>query len=112
MCNCWTYLAQDCIHLAVTQGRQHLRSAAKLILCVAKIHSYSFFSLLAGKYPESLELAKIAMKLEEKELGKRPERMVEVYSLLTDIYDEVIMSCLHLHFSGLDPTMGRVAAFP
>lgn len=47
------------------------------------------FSILAGKYAEALELAKLALKWEEKELGKRPERMVELYGLLTDIYDEV-----------------------
>lgn len=46
-------------------------------------------SILAGKYAEALELAKLALKWEEKELGKRSERMVELYGLLTDIYDEV-----------------------
>lgn len=59
------------------------------------------FSILAGKYAEALELAKLALKWEEKELGKRPERMVELYGLLTDIYDEVCtakVSLLHFLF--------------
>ena len=49
------------------------------------------FSLQAGKYPESRELTKVAMKLEEKELGNRPERMVELYGLMSEIFDEVNM---------------------
>lgn len=44
--------------------------------------------LLAGRYSEALELAKVALKWEEKDLGCRTERMVEIYGLLTDIYDE------------------------
>lgn len=29
------------------------------------------------------------MKIEEKELGARPHRMVELYALMAEIYDEV-----------------------
>ncbi|XP_076462217.1 TPR repeat-containing protein DDB_G0287407-like [Babylonia areolata] len=42
----------------------------------------------AGKYYEALELLKTAMKIEEKELGARPHRMVELYALMSMIYDE------------------------
>ena len=39
------------------------------------IHAHFFIcSLQSGKYPESLELTKVALKDEEKELGSRPER--------------------------------------
>ena len=31
----------------------------------------------------------MALKVEEKELGSRPERLVELYSLMSEIYDEV-----------------------
>ena len=43
----------------------------------------------AGKYGEALELAKVALKWEEKELGGRPSRLAELYSLMAEIYDEV-----------------------
>ena len=43
----------------------------------------------AGKHYEALELLKTAMKIEEKELGARPHRMVELYALMAEIYDEV-----------------------
>lgn len=42
----------------------------------------------AGKHYEALELLKTAMKIEEKELGARPHRMVELYALMSEIYDE------------------------
>ncbi|XP_064604560.1 TPR repeat-containing protein DDB_G0287407-like isoform X2 [Liolophura sinensis] len=42
----------------------------------------------AGKYLEALELLKTAMKIEERELGARPYRMVELYALMAEIYDE------------------------
>ncbi|XP_045158536.2 TPR repeat-containing protein DDB_G0287407-like isoform X2 [Mercenaria mercenaria] len=42
----------------------------------------------AGKYHEALELLKTALKIEEKELGARPHRMVELYALMAEIYDE------------------------
>ncbi|XP_048761079.1 uncharacterized protein LOC125670136 [Ostrea edulis] len=42
----------------------------------------------AGKYQEALELLKTALKIEEKELGARPHRMVELYALMAEIYDE------------------------
>ncbi|KAK3090415.1 hypothetical protein FSP39_011663 [Pinctada imbricata] len=42
----------------------------------------------AGKYHEALELLKTAMKIEEKELGARAYRMVELYALMAEIYDE------------------------
>ncbi|KAK7100982.1 hypothetical protein V1264_023836 [Littorina saxatilis] len=42
----------------------------------------------AGKHYEALELLKTAMKIEEKELGARPHRMVELYALMAEIYDE------------------------
>ncbi|XP_033737542.1 LOW QUALITY PROTEIN: nephrocystin-3-like [Pecten maximus] len=42
----------------------------------------------AGKYLEALELLRTAMKIEEKELGARPHRMVELYALMAEIYDE------------------------
>jgi flagellar biosynthesis regulator FlbT len=44
----------------------------------------------AGKHFEALEILKTAMKIEEKELGARPHRMVELYALMAEIYDEVI----------------------
>lgn len=43
----------------------------------------------AGRYHEALELLKTALKIEEKELGARPHRMVELYALMAEIYDEV-----------------------
>lgn len=43
-----------------------------------------------GKYHDALDLLKTAMKIEEKELGARPHRMVELYALMAEIYDEVI----------------------
>ena len=46
-------------------------------------------SLQAGKYQEALDLNKIALKWEEKELGNRAERMVDLLSLMAEIYDEV-----------------------
>jgi len=48
-------------------------------------------SLQAGKYTESLELSKTVIKWEEKELGNRPERMVELNSLMAEIYEEVML---------------------
>lgn len=42
----------------------------------------------AGKHFEALEVLKTAMKIEEKELGARPHRMVELYALMAEIYDE------------------------
>lgn len=42
----------------------------------------------AGKNHEALELLKTAMKIEEKELGARNHRMVELYALMAEIYDE------------------------
>ncbi|XP_052774111.1 TPR repeat-containing protein DDB_G0287407-like [Mya arenaria] len=42
----------------------------------------------AGKYHEALELLKTALKIEEKELGARPHRMVELFALMAEIYDE------------------------
>ncbi|KAH3849179.1 TPR repeat-containing protein DDB_G0287407-like [Dreissena polymorpha] len=42
----------------------------------------------AGKYHEALELLKTALKIEEKELGARAHRMVELYALMAEIYDE------------------------
>lgn len=33
------------------------------------------------------------MKIEEKELGARPHRMVELYALMAEIYDEVKKKC-------------------
>ena len=48
-----------------------------------------YYSLQAGKYEDSLELTKVATKLEEKELGNRTERMVELYGLMAEIFDEV-----------------------
>lgn len=35
------------------------------------------------------------MKIEEKELGARPHRMVELYALMAEIYDEVIGKVYH-----------------
>lgn len=59
-----------------------------------KGHSYFnihviFCRIQAGKYQEALELLKTALKIEEKELGARPHRMVELYALMAEIYDEV-----------------------
>ncbi|GAB1609949.1 repeat-containing DDB_G0287407-like [Argonauta hians] len=42
----------------------------------------------AGKNHEALELLKTAIKIEEKELGARNHRMVELYALMAEIYDE------------------------
>ncbi|KAK6179484.1 hypothetical protein SNE40_011834 [Patella caerulea] len=42
----------------------------------------------SGKHHEALELLKTAMKIEERELGARPHRMVELYALMAEIYDE------------------------
>ena len=53
-----------------------------------KFHIFCF-SIQAGRYHESLELLKTALKIEEKELGARPHRMVELYALMAEIYDEV-----------------------
>lgn len=47
------------------------------------------FRIQAGKNHEALELLKTAMKIEEKELGARNHRMVELYALMAEIYDEV-----------------------
>ena len=47
------------------------------------------FSLQAGLYSDALDLCKVSVKWEEKELGNRAERMVELYSLMAEIYDEV-----------------------
>ena len=58
----------------------------KMLLIKLQIH----FRLQAGKYSESLDLAKVALKMEERELGNRPTRMVELYYLMAEIYDEVI----------------------
>ena len=60
------------------------------------LHEYYiiYFSLQSGKYTDSLELAKAALKWEEKELGNRPDRMVELYGLMAEIYDEVIFLSL------------------
>lgn len=52
----------------------------------------------AGKHYEALELLKTAMKIEEKELGARPHRMVELYALMAEIYDEVKMSTMLVVF--------------
>ena len=43
----------------------------------------------SGKYGESLELTSVALKVEERELGSRSERLVEFYGLMAEIYDEV-----------------------
>ncbi|RUS71321.1 hypothetical protein EGW08_020918 [Elysia chlorotica] len=45
-------------------------------------------TIQAGKHQDALELLKTAMKIEEKELGARPHRMVDLYSLMSEIYDE------------------------
>ena len=47
------------------------------------------FRLQAGKYGVALELTKIALKWEEKELGGRTCRLAELYSLMAEVYDEV-----------------------
>ena len=60
---------------------QFLNSKVTLILLLHRIQ--------AGKYHEALELLKTALKIEEKELGARRHRMVELYALMAEIYDEV-----------------------
>ncbi|KAI8786853.1 telomerase protein component 1 [Biomphalaria glabrata] len=45
-------------------------------------------TIQAGKHQDALELLKTAMKIEEKELDARPHRMVELYALMSEIYDE------------------------
>ncbi|CAL1546769.1 unnamed protein product [Lymnaea stagnalis] len=45
-------------------------------------------TIQAGKHQDALELLKTAMKIEEKELGARSHRMVELYALMSEIYDE------------------------
>ena len=46
----------------------------------------------------------VAKKLEEKDLGRRPMRMVEILGLVADVYDEVevaaIIVLLHLKLRG------------
>ena len=52
-------------------------------------YHFCIFSIQAGKYHEALELLKTALKIEEKELGARRHRMVELFALMAEIYDEV-----------------------
>lgn len=60
------------------------------ILTISKaFHALVSISLQAGSYTESLDLTTMAIKWEEKELGNRPDRMVELYGLMSEIYDEV-----------------------
>ena len=54
-----------------------------------KLSLFLYCSIQAGKYHEALELLKTALKIEEKELGARRHRMVELYALMAEIYDEV-----------------------
>ena len=58
---------------------------------------FLYCSLQSGKYAEALTLSKVALKWEEKELGNRPERMVELYCLMGEIYDEVSVPQFHRH---------------
>lgn len=52
-------------------------------------NQFYLYRVQAGKYHDALDLLKTAMKIEEKELGARPHRMVELYALMAEIYDEV-----------------------
>ncbi len=64
-------------------------------LCL-HVYNFHYDRLQAGKYPEALELAKVAIKWEEKELGNRSDRMVDLYALMAEIYDEVCDNDCHL----------------
>ena len=55
---------------------------------------YFSFSIQAGKHQDALELLKTAMKIEDKELGGRDHRMVELFALMSEIYDEVILELI------------------
>jgi hypothetical protein len=56
---------------------------------------------------DALELASTAMKLEQ-EMGKRPERMVELYLLMSEIYDAV---SIHQFTSGVSSMLGNNGRF-
>ncbi|XP_074643679.1 TPR repeat-containing protein DDB_G0287407-like [Tubulanus polymorphus] len=72
----------DALKQLETSPSQDLSIVALRYQHVARIY------LQAGKYSHSLELARDALKLEEQELGRRSERMVELFSLMAEIYDE------------------------
>ena len=63
--------------------------ANKKYWCKECIFFFAKCSLQSGKYGESLELTSVALKVEERELGSRSERLVELYGLMAEIYDEV-----------------------
>ncbi len=47
------------------------------------------FSAQAGRYAKAHELLEEAMEIEEKELGSRSERMMEMYYVAALLRDEV-----------------------
>ena len=61
-----------------------------------KCKFFPMYRIQAGKYHEALELLKTALKIEEKELGARSHRMVELYALMAEIYDEVCIYVLYI----------------
>ena len=49
----------------------------------------TYFRLQTGSYHEALIKAERALEIEEKELGARDKRMVELYRLLAHIWVQV-----------------------
>ena len=71
-----------------------------------KLLIYFFIRIQAGKYHEALELLKTALKIEEKELGARRHRMVELFALMAEIYDEVCFITCHIQYNFSDLNTG------
>ena len=48
-----------------------------------------YFRIQAGQYNESLELLEELRKIEEEKMGGRPEKMAEIYQLMSKTKSEV-----------------------
>ena len=53
----------------------------------------------------------VPLKIEEKELGARPHRMVELYALMAEIYDEVSMVELYALMAEIYDEVNMVKSF-
>ena len=60
-----------------------------------KIFTPIYHSIQAGLYNRAKDLIDVAVCLEQEHLGSRPERMVELYALLAELYDEVSLTMLN-----------------
>ena len=77
-----------CLNNTMSMCKKCQRANIIMICCLHSTQS--------GKHLEAYELLQKAMKIEEEELGAKPERMVELYSTACTIFVEVTTIFLNL----------------